>query len=249
MQGRICGRGCLGCSPGRGPVNTGTVKEGKGPDAQPTRSRSPYSPSRYLPVGRRSPSQKPLSPRRSLLAQTKAAVYPVPAVARPGPAAEPLRARRRSPSCCRYRSPSLGPAAASPSLAARPAGSRCLSGARRRSPRPSRRAVACPPSLAQLLPPPLAKSRSSRCPAQPLAARPSVRHRSPSLPSVLVLDTRVLSSFSSCSLYTGAQFMIHGCSMPASRVIIAYVVSTCRGTNFASCFYLQSARAFEQELP
>jgi hypothetical protein len=197
MQGRICGRGCLGCSPGRGPVNTGTVTEGKGLDAQHSRSRSPYSPSRYLPVGRRSPSQKPLSPRRSLLAQTKAAVYPVPAVARPGPAAEPLRARRRSPSCCRYRSPSLGPAAASPSL----------------------------------------------------AARPSVRHRSPSLPSVLVLDTRVLSSFSSCSLYTGAQFMIHGCSMPASRVIIAYVVSTCRGTNFASCFYLQSARAFEQELP
>jgi hypothetical protein len=114
-QGRIRGRGCLGCSPGRGPVNTGTVNEGKGLDAQPSRSRSPYSPSRCLPAGRRSPSRKLLPPHRSPLAQPEAAVYPVPAVARPGPVAEPLRARRRSPSCCRHRSPSLGPAAAPPS--------------------------------------------------------------------------------------------------------------------------------------
>ena len=40
-----------------------------------------------------------------------------------------------------------------------------------------------------------------------------------------------------------------GCSMPASRVIIAYVVSMCRGYEFCKLFYLQSARAFEQELP
>jgi hypothetical protein len=80
-QWRICDRGCLGCSPGRGPAATAKRPSRQQPN-RPTRPAAPVCRCRSLP-GRRSPSPcspsaaSKLSNRRPATRQVSAAAQPL----------------------------------------------------------------------------------------------------------------------------------------------------------------------------